>query len=69
MAPLFCTRADQQDVRKIIKEGGSRILLGQSMVFKASLGSEPRFYEVRSYDRTTNTYRLVHPGTNDELCT
>lgn len=69
MAPLICTRADQQDVRKIIKEGGPRILIGQSMVYRANLGSKPQFYEVRSYDRHSNTFTLVHPGTNVELRT
>jgi hypothetical protein len=67
MAPLICTREDQQDVRKIIKEGGPRILLGQRMVFRANLGSKPRFYNVYSYDRSTNTFTLVDPATNEKL--
>jgi hypothetical protein len=42
-------------------------LLGQTMVFKANSGVEPQFYEVFSYDRTSNSNTLQHPVTKENL--
>jgi hypothetical protein len=67
MKPLICTRADQQGVQKSIKEGGPRILLGQSVVYRANLENEPRFYENLSYDRAANTFTPIHHATREKL--
>jgi hypothetical protein len=67
MVAIRCTRQDQDDVRKIVTEGGPRILKGQLMASRASLGVEPQLFEVESYDRTSNTFVLQHPVSKVKL--
>lgn len=63
MAAIRCTRQDQDDVRKIVSDGGSRILVA----FRANLGVEPQLYEVESFDRASNTFTMRHPAIEARL--